>query len=186
MNDPNSWAALIGSLGWVGWPLVAGVALFILRGPITDLISRISQITYKDITVDFERLREIGREAQLDPLDKVEIDDRTVDSIEHYPRAAVIEAWIRLEWEAREILRGADERPPPRTPRQMIQRLHREGLLQGNLFELLTELREIRNSAAHQLDVNIDPELAQEYVQLAELATTAIQENAERRSQESQ
>ena len=183
MNDLNSWAALMGS---VGWPLVATLALLILRGPIADLMSRISHITYKDITVDLERLREIEQEAQLESPDEVEIDDRTADSIKHYPRAAIIEAWIRLEWEARGILAGLGVDPLPRSPGRMIHSLHRRQLLQGNLFELLEELRDIRNSAAHHLDLDIDTERAQEYVELTERATVAIRENAGRHSQESQ
>ena len=60
----------------------------------------------------------------------------------------------------------------------MIQELNSRQLLRGNLYEILTELRNIRNQAAHDLDLAIQSHQAREYVERMEQAIVLLRANA--------
>ncbi len=165
-------AALVSA---AAWPLTVIIVLLFLKGPITELISRVTRITHNSTIIDLESLQNESFEIDY----PVKIDERANNAIQRDPRAAIIEAWIRLEWTAQDILQELNIQVHPRSPIQMIRILQEHQLLRGNIYELLIELREVRNMAAHQLDIDINADYAQDYVQLTERAIASIRENAQ-------
>ena len=167
-------AALVASLVW---PTIAVVALFLFKSSIADLISRITKIRYGKL--DIETMQRLA--GELPTIEQIDRD--TENYVRRDPRSAVIEAWISLEWNARDILTSIGVERPPRSTMRVIQLLQRRGLLQGSLFELVMELRDIRNTAAHQPHIDIDSERSREYVETIERTISAIRENARRHTE---
>ena len=164
----------------LAWPLaVAGIVIFViiyLKQPITELLARIKRFSYKGATLDFGVFEKISDEK----VKPEEIDHRTDDAIRNDPRAAVIEAWLRLEWEAERALDSLGVSEESRSPMTVIRSLGRHNLLQGNLYEFFVELRKIRNQAAHELDLTIGSNEARRYVELTEQAIAELRANAKR------
>lgn len=175
MEIMNFIAALVEAMAW---PLAIFILLLLFRKPITELLARITKISHNGTTIDLGTLKDLPTET----ADSIEIDERAQNAILRDPRAAIIEAWIRLEWAARDILQGLGVPGHPGSPAQVIRNLQDRQLLQGSLYELLSELRHVRNMAAHQLEMDIDEEYAREYVELTERAIASIRANAGRHS----
>lgn len=166
-------AALVEALAW---PLAIVFLLFLFRSRISELVSRITRISHNGTRIDLAPLQELPTQT----AESIEIDERAQDAITRDPRAAVIEAWIRLEWAARDILQELGVVGYPKSPVQLIRTLQDRQLLQGSLYELLMELRQVRNMAAHELDMDIDAGYAREYVELTERAIASIRVNVGR------
>ncbi len=163
----------------LAWPIVAllivAALMFFFRKQIAELISRITRISHNGTSIDLRPLRDLQDET----VETMAIDARTNDAIERDPRAAVIEAWLRVELAATDILKQSDVPVQPRSPMQAIRALNDRGLLFGNLYEMLTELRNVRNAAAHELDAPIDSDVARNYVELSEYVMAVLRANAE-------
>jgi uncharacterized protein YutE (UPF0331/DUF86 family) len=86
------------------------------------------------------------------------------------PRAAILEAWIELEGAAAVALRrrGASvSRQELQQPSRLADALITSGLLKPSQASLLSELRRLRNAAAHASDPKITAETAREFVGVA-------------------
>ncbi|MCY4578277.1 MAG: DUF4145 domain-containing protein [Chloroflexi bacterium] len=161
------------------WPLTIIFVVLLLKKPISGLISRIRSISHNGTRLDLDPLEQL----QEHPVEPVQIDERAEDAIRNDPRAAVIEAWLRFELVARETLAELGIRAELGSMRRLMRALNEEQLLQGNLYELIMELRKVRNQAAHDLDITIDSQNARQYVELTERASALLRENAGRHSQ---
>ena len=166
----------------LAWPLAVTVMVIFLviflKKPITQLIARVTKLSYKDAAIDLAPLHQLGDEK----VAPKEIDDRTDDAIQNDPRAAVIEAWLRLEWEAKKVLQNLEISGESSSPMGVIRILGKHSLLRGNLYELFKELRRVRNLAAHELNLVIGRDDARQYVELTEQAIARLWANTEERS----
>ena len=121
-----------------------------------------------------EELR--ATQGQKDRIEQVPINELINDTIRNYPRAAVIEAWHLLEWTANRILQDQDTPLlSDQTPWGLIRALRSAGLIEEHLYDVLSELRTIRNQAAHNSPSEVDSEFAREYVARAEMARAEIE-----------
>ena len=165
----------VGLADALAWPvftaLIAGFVVWILRKPIIELLSRVSRVSYGSAIVDLAPLEQLIDEQ----VETAAPDLRVSDAIRNDPRAAVIEAWLRFELAARNILESRDIHRPVRSPLQVLEVLDRNELLPGNMYEMLDGLRRVRNSAAHDLNFSFDSSYASEYVRLLEYATGYIE-----------
>ncbi len=161
-------------LGVFVWPTVAALGLYVLvsnfKNEIKNLINRISRISRNGTTIDFGLVENLD----LDGPESVEIDDRTTDVIEHYPRAAIIEAWLRFEWTSRTILEERGHADRRMTLRGTVQALLDRDLIDLPTRAVLFELIKIRNEAAHDLSVDIAPEQARRYVEYLEYTSSML------------
>lgn len=162
------------------WPIAVVFIAIILRKPIADLINRITSISHNETRIDLIPLVESRATAEsagsLQPGD-TEGDGRSHESIAASPRAAIIEAWIRVQTAAEEMIQ---ERDPslrslrPRSSGQVINFLRQSGIVDDNVATLLRELMTARNQAAHHMDLNVSVEDARSYVDVAEQVVAAL------------
>jgi hypothetical protein len=86
------------------------------------------------------------------------------------PRAAILEAWIRLEAAAMAAARQQDLAVSPgllRSPHQLIEFLEESGVIDARQAAVFHDLRGLRNSAAHASTFTPSPQAAEEYLRLA-------------------
>ena len=178
------WLAAISSLlDALAWPIAAAfMVVFVslqFKDQIRMLINRIRTISHRALTLELDGVPRFQDDTGSTALvASAEINDRADDAIQRDPRAAVIEAWLRFELAAVEVLDSRGIPARPRSPTHMIRELNSRQLLRGNLYEILTELRNIRNRAAHDLDLAIESHQAREYVERMEQAIVLLRANA--------
>ena len=89
-------------------------------------------------------------------------------------RTAVIEAWLRLEREIRDILSARRVRGELRSFAHLLRALRSERLMNNYLYDLINELRTTRNIAAHEPEFRMDTEDAENYGDNIEFVIVAL------------
>ncbi len=168
----------------VAWPLTVLGLFAALRRPLLGLLPLVTRLRYKDFEFDFRRrLEEANAEARAlppgAPPDAAGGDARAPARVaagdllalaDASPRAAILEAWIRVEAAALEAARrrGAPEPISElRSPTRLIEALEERGVIDARQAAVFHDLRSLRNSAAHALGFTPAPGAAADYVRLA-------------------
>ena len=175
-------AALVKALAW---PLTVLGIFLVLRRPLLALVPLLARLKFKDLELDFgRRLAEASAEAASLPgarasASAAEPDDALLRLAPIAPRAAILEAWLRLESAA---LRAARRQGTPepvtqlRAPVHLIEALEELGVIDARQAAVFHELRSLRNSAAHALNFEPSPDAARDYVRLAARLEQALDE----------
>ena len=166
--------AFIELLGALAWPVGVVILALIFEEKIKELMGRASKISTFGATIDFHLLRQFHVEDVQEP----DVAEWLEDTIDNYPRAAIIDAWLRVESTARQILDENEIQNVGMPWVGVIRALSQHGLLHGNLDELLPQLRTLGNQVAHELNAPIDSGDAGEYVAVAQHAIDLLQTNA--------
>lgn len=164
------------------WPVVVIVFVLLFRSQIARVILSISRLRYRDLEVEFGRdLREAehrAEEVQLsspqalrqisEPTFPTSSYDRLSDLATISPRAAVMEAWLRVEAVADEAARVLEIEPRARRPgREVVVRLVKQNRLPQSAINLYDSLRKMRNNAVHATEFEINTEDAARYIDLS-------------------
>jgi hypothetical protein len=152
----------------VAWPATAiGLAL-LFRGQFKSLLSNIKRGKIGSAEFEFEReVRAI--EASVPDLPSLPPPVSAAKDATANPRGTVLEAWLKLEDKVIDLAmrRGLTNATARRFPSGSLQALRRSGLLPENHLNLLTELHELRNRAAHDPDFSPDPDSVLAYVRIS-------------------
>jgi len=165
----------------VAWPAVAAAFLFSFKSELAKIIQRLAHLKYKDLELDFEKLKEqaeeihhaIEKETIIESNPTLSsLEEQVLDAVEKAPSAAILLAWSGLEAAmASTVSRLAisPESPSYRSPMHNIDMLKKYGALSKNHIELLHELRMLRNKVAHEKDIilSISQKQAQDYANAA-------------------
>jgi hypothetical protein len=179
-------AAIVKALAW---PLTVLGVFAVLRRPLLGLIPLVARLKFKDLELDFgRRLAEVRAEAEGLPRAPsaaiaADGDETLLRLASMAPRAAILEAWLRLEATALRAARRQGTSEPVtqlRVPVRLIEALEELGVIDARQAAVFHELRSLRNSAAHALGFEPDPEAAREYVRLAARLEQAIEERVPR------
>jgi hypothetical protein len=164
----------------LSWPFVVILIVIILRNPLQKLIHdlgrRLHSVKFPGGEAEFsEELAEVKQaadEAQLPqepPLLQLESDaQRWARLTEISPRSAIIEAWRQVEIAMRESARRVgipDEQT--RSAMALTRALGKHEAINPDIIAIISELRSIRNTAAHGIDVNISQSDVAQYLSLA-------------------
>jgi hypothetical protein len=177
-------AAIVAALAW---PLTVLGIFLVLRRPLTALIPVVARLRFKDLELDFDRrLAEVSAEAAALPAAAASAGAPTGDAAlvalaSASPRAAILEAWLRLEATALDAARRRGTSEPVsrlRSPTRLIESLEELGVIDARQAAVFHELRSLRNSAAHALGFEPSPDAARDYVRLAARLERAIVERA--------
>ena len=162
----------------LAWPLTLLILILLLRTPITNLIPLIQRLRYKDLELEFgQRVEEAKVEAAQELPEAAEEPtplgperEAIVRLAEISPRAAVLEAWRRVELAtlATAKIASGDNLPIKVKPFQAIRALEQNERIERSAINLLKELRSLRNEAAHAPQFALSQESALEYTALAE------------------
>lgn len=175
----------------IAWPAVTLICVLILRKPLKNLLPTLRRAKYKDFDLQFgERLEELENKADKANLpEKLEVPIWKYEAPENWtlgdyleklaivsPRVAIIEAWRHVEITLRDTaLRNNIE--ISKNTRVIAKRLIETEKLPKNVFNLLEDLRALRNRAVHGRDFDIKPEQAIEFSRLAERVIATIISN---------
>lgn len=178
----------------LAWPLAVAIMVFILRRQIGSLIEqlvgRIARLRFGGVQIDFaEVIREVEARAEEANLIRREEAERVIPVAvkrhagrlyvlaETSTRAAIIEAWLLVENEAREAAErsGLDVEIRTGTLR-VLQLLYNTGHIPSNLWSIIDDLRRLRNSAVHGFDLAVSTQIAIAYISLAERVLAHLQD----------
>ena len=171
-DNLNFVAALVDSMAW---PVVATIALVVLRRPLGKLLSLVEGLHYKDFRLTFQRSAEEARGG----LQLAEPDDELAELLasDITPASVLQEAWNLVERTAAEKSRefGFAEGGRKIDSGEAVRYLERRGGLPPDTRETLSALRFMRQQAAHATTGGITREAAQAYVE----AAAAVREQIE-------
>ena len=155
----------------LAWPLVALVALVMLKRPLEDLLPLAKRLKYKDLEVEFGQvLQAVSRDAAgVFPELEQDRRSRLIATVKHLPNAAVLEAWDEVDSAAETLIRqqvsevdlAVDTRY-----KTMGTILARQALLDTKKVKLFHELRQLRNKVAHAENFTVGPAEAVQYIEL--------------------
>jgi hypothetical protein len=171
-------ASLVHSLAW---PAAVAVAVIVLRRPIGAALGRgVRRLRAGPVEVEFDQeLAEVRQELRRSPELAAE-PRRVPDSLgeelaklaEVSPRAAVLEAYARIEARLAELLAETDL---PRVSGRVLAPLARNrGLISDETATAVEGLSVLRNLAAHSPADDIGAERARDYLALADAVLYAM------------
>lgn len=152
----------------IAWPSVVIAIAVIFRGELRKLLARMRKGKIGSTEFEFEREMEAlaagspnSPPASISP-EKVEL---AVDN----PRAAILEAWVRLERSARHLAFEHQLFKPDEWHNipLIMRALAKSGLVSSDDLSLFNELRNFRNYAVHELSFSPSAEAVLRYTQLA-------------------
>lgn len=194
---------LISLINALAWPITVLIVISIFRSELGVLLSRLSQLRYKEFEANFkERLSDLEKQTHFPleparegaPSKKEEMfkkEERFSTIANVAPRSAIMQAWIAVE---KSVLDAAERvaviEPERRTNNTLMRELVRRHVVDDNLMSTYNELRALRNEAAHQPDfVKIHEEEAERYAEtaskLAQYITRRSQQKNNRNGQKS-
>jgi hypothetical protein len=186
----NIWSFIASVISSLAWPGTVILCVILLRKPIAELIPLMRNLKFKGLEIDFgRRLDEL--EAEADQADLPPIPPPTTEppaeiglgtdyweTIERLsdvsPRAAIAEAWRRVEWALDDYFRRLGQERPP-SYQGMLRALRAQDRPIPVAMGLLQELRVLRNRAVHARDFDIDSHQAIEFAQLSERIVASLE-----------
>ena len=155
----------------LAWPIAAIWLGYVFRGEVRQLLARMSQFKYRDFEAKFDKdlARAEAEAAKVPVSQKAELPGPdTLSKLEQLhriaevsPRAAIMEAWVLLETEAKEAGFKEGLQQPTIYYLAMYERLPEVS------WPLIQQLRQLRNKAAHLPDFVLTQEEAERYLELA-------------------
>ena len=174
-------SAIVELVKALAWPVSVFAIVFLLRKAIQGLIGSIREgrVKYKDLEFTFKRDLQQARES-IETLPQQPVPALTdapepgvsdlMELAQLSPRAAVTEAWTRLEAAAAEF---AQKHSPAETTKhrrpsvRFFDVLRRHDAVPPAVLTAIQKLRDIRNRTAHTPDFQPSVDDAEEYVLLA-------------------
>jgi hypothetical protein len=162
----------------LAWPLAALGIFLTLRKHLLARLPDLDVLEWKDVKFRFnQQVHEVATEArQALPEPEVTRLPPLSDEAQHLrlaelsPRAAILESWIALEDAATAALKRKGTTLTDRELRQpsvLVQALVDVGLLNEAQRQVVSELRTLRNAAAHATELKITSQTAREFVTIA-------------------
>jgi hypothetical protein len=171
----------------IAWPLAIVWVALLFKTQLRHLIDRISQVKYGGVEANFHATLKVAEATSLriekdapatalptPPEIATRLDQlRRIATVS--PRAAIMEAWLLIEEAAGQsgYIQGASI--PRVNVFLFVEALIREYKLPAESGELVTQMRELRNRAAHVIsDFELSQSEADRYLELAAKVSTLI------------
>jgi hypothetical protein len=172
-------ASLVHSLAW---PAAVAVAVIVLRRPIGAALGRgVRRLRAGPVEVEFDQeLAEVREELRRSPELTAEpsalgnLGEELARLAELSPRAAVLEAYIRIEVRLTELLADTGMDVPRLTGRQLARLARNQGLISDETLAAIDGLSVLRNLAAHTPADDIGAKRARDYLALADAVLYAM------------
>ena len=167
-------AKIIASLAW---PVTLLAIIFFLRKPIKNLLPFLERLKYKDFELSFHRqLEEVMETSDIKQATQgkdSELERLALTS----PKTSVLQAWHELEMAAEAKLKELQPaiRQIKSGPDGALGYFEYMGALIPRTKKALSQLRTLRNQAAHLPDSALSLQDARGYIQVAETVKKQIQ-----------
>ena len=161
----------------LAWPVAIIVLILAFRRDVRKLFEKIVSISIRGNTISFDQTLQAAKEQAKHAGLPLETDSSRAElksdreSSGDYPRAAIIEAWLTvLQQTADACLRLGLVSSPRELRRRIdtISLLRKAGHVNEDLDAVLRHLRHLRNEAAHDMQFDISPAQATDYLVLCE------------------
>lgn len=163
------------------WPVAAVSIALIFRKQIQALLVRLKKGKFGPAEFEFEEaVRELQQDAvelQLPAASQSSVPTLSQAALE--PRAVVLQSWIEVESAIEALAKKHGLLTEGKSPSssQLVRALKNAEVLKPEYIALFSELRFLRNRAAHERDFNPSAESVQGFARLAkELAAEAHRE----------
>ena len=160
MNWKEFIAAIVDHMAW---PVVVIVMFVLVRDQIGRLIEKLAHLKYKDLELDFEKVKQQAESIEQPPAQQqittpepepvfTSLEEQILETVEKAPAAAILLSWSAVETalaSATARLSISTESPSYRSPLHNIEMLERHAELSKQHISLLHEMRMLRNKVAH-------------------------------------
>ena len=166
----------------LAWPLTVVLAIFVFRGPISNLLPFLERLKYKDFVLEFsQKVGKVDTQAAAMTGEGAEVptDDDLLELAQSHPRGAVIDSWLAVEKAIHDVAASQEvvvDLPRRGSTLAVERELARSGALNPTVVSLLRDLRTTRNDVVHRLDVPLTPEMARQYASAASKVVVALEE----------
>jgi hypothetical protein len=176
-------------LSALAWPVAIVLIVIVLRRPLRHLLSRLETLKGPGVEATFQRQLEeakeeavaaaaslpAGQRRDANQQERLEYSD-LLQLADLSPRAAILDAWLRLEFALTEAAKKADV---PLTQRGgilgLIEELEKRGVIAPELRSPLRRLRNLRNVAVHTMDFDISKDSVIDYIDTANFIIRSLE-----------
>lgn len=156
----------------VVWPIVAVVAVILLRTPLSSLIQSVQELRYKEFTALFRETAQTTEDAVRGESGVTDVPD---PDIGEDPRLAVLLAWERLQRAASSKL---DELSPGQSansdPERALGYFEYLDVFELPIQRAISQLRDLRSQATHTPSRTISIDAAKAYTRTAKMIQNRI------------
>ena len=175
-------------LSSLSWPLALIIIVIVLRRPLRHLLLRLESLKGPGIEATFQRqLEEAKEEAALAVEGSTEQENRErqtqfdrfdlMQLAELSPRAAIVEAWLRVESALTQLAVMNGLQPNSRANfLQLLALLGQRGLISPELVRPLKRLRNLRNVAVHEDDFTLSHESVIDYIETSDFIIRSLRD----------
>lgn len=162
------------------WPVVVAFGLVLLHKPLAKMLNAITLKTlkYGDLEAHFEQtVSKVAMAADNSGLDKVSGDNAGQSPfLDVSPKFALIESWQQVEKAIKDYLHrtGCEDLSPTVEHLKYVNADY--GTIGSGIFQMISELRGLRNRAVHLAESQVSSEAAEQYIQLASRVINKIEE----------
>jgi uncharacterized protein YutE (UPF0331/DUF86 family) len=173
----------------LAWPTATVLVALMVRKPVVELLPFLKRLKYKEVELEFSKeLAQLKTEAETQAKGS-EIAHQTPIAISSNSRllnlasistsAAILEAWSELESVAIAVASAIWNQPPSdifKNYPRLGDYLYQNKVIDEKQRAIFNKLRELRNKAAHAVDLNLSESEARTYIELAAALTSHIRE----------
>lgn len=162
------------------WPAALVVVALMIRKPVIELIPFLRRLKYKEMELEFSKeLAQLKDEAAVNspaialPTElkmATPLRSRLLNIASISPSAAILEAWSELESASIAVASALWAQTPNDTFKNyphLGEYLLQCKVINEKQLAIFTKLRELRNKAAHAIDLNLSEAETQTYIDLA-------------------
>jgi hypothetical protein len=161
----------------LAWPTATVIIVLVLKKPIGRLIRKLQSLKWKDLELDWRKevieAEAKAEKAELSPVSVLIqsiLQGPSLDLAKIAPRQGVLEAWREVELCALDAAKRCgielSERDQ-KSPREVIRALHKANRVDAEKVSLFFTLFNLRNQAAHNTSLVVEPDGATDYTLLA-------------------
>jgi hypothetical protein len=169
-------------VGHIAWPLAAIFIVAQFKNEIQGFVRRIRTAKYKDVELSLgQEIQFVKQEAEAAGITiyypEAAFSQDAVRSVESEPEWAFIKSWQEIETLLTSLYRQATGNLTKREPiPQIIKLLAREGVIQQDLAELVSKIRDVRNKIIHLSDSELTKGEALEWLGISKSVKDRLQQ----------
>lgn len=165
----------------LAWPVLTGSVLYAVKDRLPDIVASIRSLKYKGVEMTFgsdvkavaavvEHVLPTWEAAALGPINLATEAQHHIENIADYsPRGAILEAWLRVEKAAANVIvnRKLGNMPRFPGPQRLARILQEGGVLDKEQAKAFDALRQLRNEVVHVTDAQFTPTVVSRYIESA-------------------
>jgi hypothetical protein len=181
MDVLEFFSSIVASLAW---PTATILIVLLLKNQFAELLTRIRQIRHKGSEIILqEGVEKASAQADKTGLPRLKTDpdkERLYRLAADSPRGAILDAWLEVEESIKTYCKRKGIDTNVRSPLQLIQSIQMHDLdysyIGEGVFNMLNQLRTLRNEAVHASERDISSETAIEFANLAKRVIAKLEE----------